>query len=172
MGTIGITDGGWLNSPLGTEAIAGALSNFNKVTASDLEQLKNATSFKIKLKKEFGKYKVGDILQVKSIRNTSQSEPPNFIVIEEKLGAQKYSSGGRGWLQNKWFENYDGQEPNVLLMVGQKSNMTLEDKFYEKLGIKKKSSGEGWGFKSRPVGRTLVAIALIAGYFAYKKFKK
>jgi hypothetical protein len=51
------------------------------------------------------------------------------------------------------------------------SNMTFEDKFYESLGIKK-SSGEGWGLQSRPVGRILVAVAVVAGYFAYKKFKK
>jgi hypothetical protein len=45
MGTKGSTEGGWLNSPLGTEAIAGAFANYNKVNASDLEQLKNADFF-------------------------------------------------------------------------------------------------------------------------------
>ena len=50
-------------------------------------------------------------------------------------------------------------------------NLTAEDKFYEMLGIKK-TDGSGWGLQSRPVGRLLVAVILVAGYFAYKKFKK
>ena len=48
--------------------------------------------------------------------------------------------------------------------------LTAEDKFYEMLGIKKTSGG--WGIQSRPLGRLLVAVVLVAGYFAYKKFKK
>jgi hypothetical protein len=48
--------------------------------------------------------------------------------------------------------------------------MTQEDKFYEMLGIKKTYGG--WGIQSRPLGRLLVAGVLVAGYFAYKKFKK
>lgn len=48
--------------------------------------------------------------------------------------------------------------------------LTAEDKFYESLGIKKSSGG--WGIQSRPMGRILVAVVLVAGYFAYKKFKK
>jgi hypothetical protein len=48
--------------------------------------------------------------------------------------------------------------------------MTQEDKFYEMLGIKKTYGG--WGIQSRPLGRLLVAVVLVGGYFAYKKFKK
>jgi VCBS repeat-containing protein len=48
--------------------------------------------------------------------------------------------------------------------------MTQEDKFYEMLGIKKTNGG--WGIQSRPMGRILVAVFLVAGYFAYKKYKK
>jgi hypothetical protein len=48
--------------------------------------------------------------------------------------------------------------------------LTAEDKFYEMLGIKKTNGG--WGIQSRPLGRLLVAVVLVAGYFAYKKFKK
>jgi hypothetical protein len=55
------------------------------------------------------------------------------------------------------------------LLVGG-NTLTAEDKFYESLGIKKSSGG--WGIQSRPMGRILVAIVLVAGYFAYKKFKK
>jgi hypothetical protein len=48
--------------------------------------------------------------------------------------------------------------------------MTQEDKFYEMLGIKKTYGG--WGIQSRPLGRLLVLVVLVGGYFAYKKFKK
>lgn len=51
--------------------------------------------------------------------------------------------------------------------------LTAEDKLYEMLGIRYSGgSGSGWGLTSRPVGRTLVAVILVAGYFAYRKFKK
>ncbi len=55
------------------------------------------------------------------------------------------------------------------LLVGG-NTLTAEDKFYESLGIKKSSGG--WGIQSRPIGRILVAVVLVAGYFAYKKYKK
>lgn len=51
------------------------------------------------------------------------------------------------------------------------NTLTAEDKFYESLGIKK-TDGSGWGLQSRPMGRLLVSVVLVAGYFAYKKFKK
>ena len=57
------------------------------------------------------------------------------------------------------------------LLAGGNNTLTAEDKFYEMLGIKK-TDGSGWGLQSRPVGRLLVAVVLVAGYFAYKKFKK
>jgi hypothetical protein len=55
------------------------------------------------------------------------------------------------------------------LKIGE--NLTVEDKFYEMIGIKK-TDGSGWGLQSRPVGRLLVLVALVGGYFAYKKYKK
>ena len=57
------------------------------------------------------------------------------------------------------------------LLAPREVKLTAEDKFYEMLGIKK-TDGTGWGLQSRPVGRLLVAVVLVAGYFAYKKFKK
>ena len=56
-------------------------------------------------------------------------------------------------------------------LLGGGTTLTTEDKFYEMIGIKK-TDGTGWGLQSRPVGRLLVAVILVAGYFAYKKFKK
>jgi hypothetical protein len=56
-------------------------------------------------------------------------------------------------------------------LLGGGRTLTTEDKFYEMLGIKK-TDGTGWGLQSRPVGRLLVAVVLVAGYFAYKKYKK
>ena len=62
------------------------------------------------------------------------------------------------------------KQQNLNLAIRQ-DVMTQEDKIYEMFGIKK-TDGSGWGLQSRPVGRLLVAIILVAGYFAYKKFKK
>jgi hypothetical protein len=53
----------------------------------------------------------------------------------------------------------------------QGDTLTAEDKFYEKLGIKYHNT-HMFGRPSRTKGRLLVALALVAGYFAYKKFKK
>jgi hypothetical protein len=49
--------------------------------------------------------------------------------------------------------------------------LTAEDKFYEKLGIKYHDS-HMFGVYSRTKGRFYLVIALVIGYFAYKKFKK
>lgn len=49
--------------------------------------------------------------------------------------------------------------------------LTAEDKFYEKLGIKYNNT-HMFGVASRRKGRFLVVVLLVAGYFAYKKFKK
>jgi hypothetical protein len=57
-----------------------------------------------------------------------------------------------------------------LLVRNRGNSLTTEDKFYEMLGIKKTNGG--WGIQSRPLGRILVGVILVAGYFAYKKFKK
>ena len=48
-----------------------------------------------------------------------------------------------------------------------KPNLSLEEKFYESLGLK---SSMFFTLKSK--GRLLVAVVLVGGYFAYKKFKK
>ena len=57
------------------------------------------------------------------------------------------------------------------LLAGGNNTLTAEDKFYEKLGIKYHNT-HMFGRPSRTKGRLLVALALVAGYFAYKKFKK
>ena len=61
------------------------------------------------------------------------------------------------------------KQQNILKMQNM-NVLTAEDKFYQMLGIKKTSGG--MGIQSRPLGRLLVAVVLVAGYFAYKKFKK
>jgi hypothetical protein len=48
-------------------------------------------------------------------------------------------------------------------------NLSSEEKFYESLGIKSKG---GWSPTAKAKGRFLVAVVLVAGYFAYKKYKK
>jgi hypothetical protein len=44
-----------------------------------------------------------------------------------------------------------------------------EEKFYESLGIKSRG---GWSPTVKAKGRFYLAVVLVAGYFAYKKFKK
>jgi len=54
-----------------------------------------------------------------------------------------------------------------------KISQDAEDKFYEKLGIETQSGGFMSGrLDSKLKGRFLVAVVLVGGYFAYKKFKK
>ena len=65
----------------------------------------------------------------------------------------------------------DGVKQQNLNLAIRGDVMTQEDKFYEMFGIKKSRSGD-IGIQSRPLGRLLVAVVLIGGYFAYKKFKK
>ena len=48
-------------------------------------------------------------------------------------------------------------------------NLSPEEKFYESLGLKDKG---GLTLPLKSKGRLLVAVVLVAGYFAYKKFKK
>jgi hypothetical protein len=48
-------------------------------------------------------------------------------------------------------------------------NLSPEEKFYESLGLKDKG---GLTLPLKSKGRLLVAVVLVAGYFAYKKYKK
>jgi hypothetical protein len=57
------------------------------------------------------------------------------------------------------------------LLVGDTDILTAEDKFYEKLGIKYHNT-HMFGVASRMKGRFYLAVVLVGGYFAYKKFKK
>lgn len=51
-------------------------------------------------------------------------------------------------------------------------NQSPEEKFYETLGIKQYDNSPLRGFPVKLKGRLLVAVVLVAGYFAYKKYKK
>lgn len=55
----------------------------------------------------------------------------------------------------------------VNTLVYAKANLSPEEKFYESLGLK-----SSMFFTLKAKGRFLVAGVLVAGYFAYKKFKK
>jgi hypothetical protein len=178
------------------------LLDYNKITEQDLIQLEKIKKQKIILTKDFVNYKVGDILEVKFFPNLLRSEPPSFLVIDEKLGSPKYGFGGRG--STPFYEIYKEKEkekiadvnsspqpkvmpqPKVIPLMWlpapiteavkqqnlkMRDTLTAEDKFYEKLGIKYHNT-HMFGRPSRRKGRLLVALALVAGYFAYKKFKK
>lgn len=81
------------------------------------------------------------------------------------------NNGGRAENQSVSVKPRTSEVKQQNLLAGGNNTLTAEDKFYEMLGIKK-TDGTGWGLQSRPMGRILVAVVLVAGYFAYKKFKK
>jgi len=60
-----------------------------------------------------------------------------------------------------------GTLPETLVAYQPVINLSPEEKFYESLGLKSSMFSP---LKSK--GRLLVAVVLVAGYFAYKKFKK
>ena len=100
--------------------LSGAMSLF-KISEQDLKELKNSQKQKIVLTKPFAEYKVGDVLEVKIFSNTQQSEPPSFLVIEEKLGSPKYGFGGRG--SESFYELYK-EKINIAQETFLKKNKT------------------------------------------------
>jgi hypothetical protein len=132
-----------------------AFANYNKITEEDLKKLKNVQKQKIVFTKPFLQYKVGDVLEVKVFPNTLQSEPPSFLVIDEKLGSAKYGFGGRG--STPFYELYKEQPTSVTDPELLKKNMELSAKKDEKM---------------KQLKYVIIAVVLVAGYFAYKKYKK
>jgi hypothetical protein len=122
------------------------LDNYTKITEKDLEALKKIEAIKIVFTKPFAVYKVGDILEVKFLSNLYQSEPPSFLVVEEKVGSPKYAFGGRD--STPFYEIY-------------KDGATLP------------STGlDSQTFIQKHKNHLLIAGVLVIGYFAYKKFNK
>ncbi len=66
---------------------------------------------------------------------------------------------------------YKTQQQQAILQAKSFEKLTAEDRLYEKLGIKYHNT-HMFGVASRFKGRFLLAVVLVAGYFAYKKFKK
>jgi hypothetical protein len=122
------------------------MGNFDKITEKDLEELKKIQPIKIVFTKPFAIYKVGDILDVKVFSNLYQSEPPSFLVVDEKLGSHKYPFGGRG--STPFYEEYKGT-----------STLPSTDVAPETFFQKHKN-------------HLLIIGAVVLGYLAYKKFKK
>lgn len=123
-----------------------AYSNYNKITEKDLEALKKIEAIKIIFTKPFATYKVGDVLEVKFLPNLYQSEPPSFLVVEEKLGSSKYPFGGRD--STPFYEIYKGEATLPKTDVAPQT------------------------FTQKHKNHLLIAGALVLGYFAYKKFNK
>lgn len=121
------------------------LSKYNKITEEDLKELKNSQKQKIVLTQAFAGYKVADVLDVKVFPNRFQSEPPSFLVIDEKLGSPKYGIGGRGSVP--FYKAYKD--------VANSNTDVAPQSFIQK-----------------HKNHLLIAGALVLGYFAYKKFNK
>jgi hypothetical protein len=122
--------------------------NYNKITEEDLKQLKTVKKQKIVLTQPFAQFKVGDILEVKFISNTQQSEPPSFLVIDEKLGSTKYGFGGRG--STPFYELY--KEKAKANIVSSNGNLIVEKKIVYNVLI--------------------TAVVLSVSYYIYRKYKK
>ncbi len=82
------------------------------------------------------------------------------------------NNGGRAVVQQNTLDakNQLAQQ-QALLLTKSNERLTAEDKLYEKLGIKYHNT-HMFGVASRMKGRFLLALVLIGGYIAYKKFKK
>jgi len=177
MGTIGITDkfgsaGTFFeNINKNRNNILGGVSNtqengsdFNKQKSLN-EILGNVTSTKVVCKDGTIKYQQSSpnaMYRDACADNGGRAENTFVSDLDIDMSKKKYKTGSD-------FSKQREIESQQNLLVGG-NNLTAEDKFYESLGIKKSSGG--FGIQSRPMGRILVAIVLVAGYFAYKKFKK
>jgi hypothetical protein len=124
------------------------------------------------------KFKKGDIVDGFIMPNQFQSEPPSYLIITDKTKSDamfRFANGGRGFKGYDFIEKIQENQPivNETVKLGV-IKQDAEDKFYEKLGIQTQSGGfmSGKGLDSKIKGRALILVVLVAGYFAYKKFKK
>ena len=121
--------------------------------------------------------KKGDIIQGISITTsgdmTNDSGTKSLKFTDKNNNVFSLQIGYRGF--EPFFEEMYQPAPITEAVKQQNlkigDTLTAEDKFYEKLGIKYHNT-HMFGRPSRTKGRLLVALALVAGYFAYKKFKK
>ena len=95
--------------------------------------------------------------------NKSQSEPPAYLVITDKTKSDamfRFANGGRG------FKGYDFiQQISDSGVISDAQTVTEELQTKKQESILSKISGN--------YGKNLlIAGVLVAGYFAYKKFKK
>ena len=71
--------------------------------------------------------------------------------------------------QNATNQSISVKPPTEIVNLSPSANLSSEEKFYQSLGLKDRG---GWSPTAKAKGRFLVAVVLVAGYFAYKKFKK
>lgn len=111
------------------------------------------------------------------IGNLSNYDRQNLFVVQETIAKDTIDKDTKQPFTGMVYFVIDPtklekiEEENQQISLVGNNDLTAEDKFYEMLGIKKTPSGS-IGIQSRPLGRLLVAVVLIAGYFAYKKYKK
>jgi hypothetical protein len=85
------------------------------------------------------------------------------------------SSSNAKYDNSKTCINNGGRAENQTVVNEQKEvaysseNLSPEEKFYKSLGIKSRG---GWSPTVKAKGRFYLAVVLVGGYFAYKKFKK
>jgi hypothetical protein len=105
------------------------------------------------------KFKKGDIVDGFIMPNKFQSEPPAYLVITDKTKSDamfRFANGGRG------FKGYDFIEQisdSGVVSDAPAPPTKSGDAFFPKLA----------GAYNKNL---IIAVVLVAGYFAYKKFKK
>jgi hypothetical protein len=95
---------------------------------------------------------------METVDKTRQDALTKAILDYRKNLPTPDNDGGRA-------ENQTVKSVNLSPLV----NVSPEEKFYQSLGLKYRG---GYGATVKAKGRLLVAVVLVAGYFAYKKFKK
>jgi hypothetical protein len=118
------------------------------------------------------KFKKGDIVDGFIMPNQFQSEPPSYLIITDKTKSDamfRFANGGRGFKGYDFIEKIqeNQQVVNETVNLSPVVNLSPEEKFYQSLGLKSSMFSP---LKSK--GRLLIAVVLVGGYFAYKKFKK
>jgi hypothetical protein len=101
--------------------------------------------------------------------DTSQTK----VLCKDGTFGYDLSSSNARYDNSKTCINNGGRAENQPVVVNTevyaKKNISPEEKFYESLGIKSRG---GWSPTVKAKGRFYLAVVLVAGYFAYKKFKK
>jgi hypothetical protein len=140
-----------------------------KIVAKGMENMTIPYNGKV-LEKTFDK---GNIVS----GNESNINGQNIVIVQETIATNTFDKDTKKPYTGIVYFALDPIKlekinmPETVMVMKNPDVLTAEDKFYEKLGIKYHNT-HMFGVASRMKGRFYLAVVLVAGYFAYKKFKK